>query len=542
MPVVRDEAPEAEGLTVGAVARAVERATAAQLQEALFEDFLHPRDRRGEFSFVGHGSARHPESGPPKAFGVVAGLANRLRGGFSTTDVHLPEGLTISKQGLDESWRLAGGDHKTISRHGSPLETARAALRLSAGSAHPASLGGGRAHAVAGDREFQRLAEPGALASYDEMSGASRVTEAVGRAVAEALPGEAPLVAAMRGTTPVPLKQRGRTGKVTAFDPGKHKRGEHGRFAYEGGAGAHATKKPLGTPAQIKQFQKEYGLEQTGKLDAATRATAAAPPPETVGGMAKTEADKKAKAEAAKRVESRAKTNARRKEEGKPPVGTKSSRSTGSRSGGTRSTGGGTTRGTSTRGSGSRSSAASTRAELEGEGGTRLGTGYSPQKGPGKGGTPVPTGRGSSRLLSTVAASSPAQAARALKIAGTEGAAMSPLLVTQDLKLGTGMSKGQPPSPAVGLLQAKLQALGFALGSGGVDGKFGGGTETAVRVLQKDYGLPATGVVEARTLQLIETLIQRGAQWQRRGIIASDRLPEEGIAPYVARVVAVLDA
>jgi peptidoglycan hydrolase-like protein with peptidoglycan-binding domain len=309
------------------------------------------------------------------------------------------------------------------------------------------------------------------------------------------------------GAPPPQLKQRGRTG-AAAFQPGKHARGPGGKFAFEGGRGAHAAKTPK-SPQEIKQFQKEYALPQTGKMDAATRATVASPPPQSVGQLAKSEAAKKAKAEATKRQESRAKTNAKRKEEGKPPVGTKATGAS-SRS----------ASGTSTGGTGTGSSRSTSRS-------------------------------GSSRSSSSSAAARTEAAAEAAERKGATarhaiGKAMSGiswtgrLNVNENLQVGKGMEKGQPPSPAVGLLQAKLVNLGFNVGSTGVDGKFGPATQMAIKILQREYGIKPTGIVESATLQLLETLTERAQKWQKHGIIAAAIVPGETFAAQTRRVLAVL--
>ncbi|MCY8232344.1 peptidoglycan-binding protein [Priestia endophytica] len=53
-------------------------------------------------------------------------------------------------------------------------------------------------------------------------------------------------------------------------------------------------------------------------------------------------------------------------------------------------------------------------------------------------------------------------------------------------------------------LQGKLQAVGFSVGSGGVDGDYGVGTEQAVKAFQKKYGLTADGIAGALTLAKLD--------------------------------------
>ena len=56
-------------------------------------------------------------------------------------------------------------------------------------------------------------------------------------------------------------------------------------------------------------------------------------------------------------------------------------------------------------------------------------------------------------------------------------------------------------------LQKQLKRLGFL--KTGIDGDFGSLTETAVKALQKRYGLEADGVVGGATWQIINRQIRR---------------------------------
>ncbi|WP_206781643.1 peptidoglycan-binding domain-containing protein [Priestia endophytica] len=53
-------------------------------------------------------------------------------------------------------------------------------------------------------------------------------------------------------------------------------------------------------------------------------------------------------------------------------------------------------------------------------------------------------------------------------------------------------------------VQGKLQALGFSVGSGGIDGDYGEGTEQAVKAFQRKYGLTADGIAGALTLAKLD--------------------------------------
>ena len=57
-------------------------------------------------------------------------------------------------------------------------------------------------------------------------------------------------------------------------------------------------------------------------------------------------------------------------------------------------------------------------------------------------------------------------------------------------------------------LQSRMSAVGFD--TGGVDGRFGGQTETAVKKLQQNFNLSVDGVVGPQTWQVVDALEDEG--------------------------------
>jgi peptidoglycan hydrolase-like protein with peptidoglycan-binding domain len=321
---------------------------------------------------------------------------------------------------------------------------------------------------------------------------AERVLEAIGGAQDQSI------IARAQTRSAVPLRQRGRTGNASHFNSSLHPHGQHGRFRSTGGRHPRAQASSVRDPAQIKQFQKQYGLPQTGKLDAATRATMAAPPQQTIGQQAASAARAAAAAEAQKTRESMQKREAKRKIEGKSP----SSSSTSSRSGSSSSTS-------------ERSALKAAEKIAHDAGNQRLAESLRKQL----------------QQLPSSGASKSASKAAANKITNdiTGESWTGQLNVKEDLHAGVGMEAGKPASPAVGLLQSKLQALGYNVGSAGVDGKFGKSTQVAVKVLQREYGLKPDGIVGPQTLQLLETLTERAQRWAKQGIIEAEVLVGESV-------------
>lgn len=75
------------------------------------------------------------------------------------------------------------------------------------------------------------------------------------------------------------------------------------------------------------------------------------------------------------------------------------------------------------------------------------------------------------------------------------------------LRSGEGM-KGKPSSK-VRQVQEMLEDLGYDLGEGGTDGRFGPDTKSAIKEMQDDYGLEPDGVVGLKTRKLINRLRSR---------------------------------
>jgi peptidoglycan hydrolase-like protein with peptidoglycan-binding domain len=57
-------------------------------------------------------------------------------------------------------------------------------------------------------------------------------------------------------------------------------------------------------------------------------------------------------------------------------------------------------------------------------------------------------------------------------------------------------------------LQSRMSAVGFD--TGGVDGRFGAKTETAVKKLQQNFNLTVDGVVGPRTWDVVDALENEG--------------------------------
>ena len=76
--------------------------------------------------------------------------------------------------------------------------------------------------------------------------------------------------------------------------------------------------------------------------------------------------------------------------------------------------------------------------------------------------------------------------------------------VGEAVKDGFPMLKRGSKGEYVTLLQTKLVNKGYSVGSAGIDGDFGSGTEKAVKQFQKDHGLKDDGIVGKMTWKAIE--------------------------------------
>lgn len=65
-------------------------------------------------------------------------------------------------------------------------------------------------------------------------------------------------------------------------------------------------------------------------------------------------------------------------------------------------------------------------------------------------------------------------------------------------------------------VQEKLKAMGYSLGSYGIDGKFGGTCEAAIKQLQRDYGLSVDGIVGANTRKALKGELKKASNPYRK--------------------------
>lgn len=82
--------------------------------------------------------------------------------------------------------------------------------------------------------------------------------------------------------------------------------------------------------------------------------------------------------------------------------------------------------------------------------------------------------------------------------------------------------------------QQSLQDLGFDLGEGGVDGRFGEDTEKAVRAFQKRYGLRVDGVVGSQTQEWIKKLLKKKSDGDKAAL--GETHEEEIVSQLTARL------
>lgn len=77
--------------------------------------------------------------------------------------------------------------------------------------------------------------------------------------------------------------------------------------------------------------------------------------------------------------------------------------------------------------------------------------------------------------------------------------------------LAQGAGMDAEPDASVRGVQRILQSRGYALGPAGVDGRFGPVTGTAVRRLQRSFGLVPDGIVGSKTRKLLRMLCRTGS-------------------------------
>lgn len=236
------------------------------------------------------------------------------------------------------------------------------------------------------------------------------------------------------------------------------------------------------TEEAVKAFQRKYGLKETGKVDASTVETLRNPPPKTA-------------------TQARAEI----KEEEGDGKGTSSK-------GGKDSGGGRSERRRSRSSSGSRIS-------LEGKGKAEI------EKFQREHGLKV-TGKLDDATRGAVSALN-AREKSADRDKTTRGGGQEKSRGGGLVRRGDGM-RGEADA-SVRKLQEQLEALGFELGEGGVDGRFGEDTERAVRMLQRRYGLRVDGVVGPQTAKMIQRLLKRQKkEAEEQGYLSVDQ--QEGVS------------
>ena len=92
------------------------------------------------------------------------------------------------------------------------------------------------------------------------------------------------------------------------------------------------------------------------------------------------------------------------------------------------------------------------------------------------------------------------------------------------VRRGDGMTGG--PDSKVRNAQEILDDLGFDLGDGGVDGRFGEGTEAAVKRFQRRYGLRVDGIIGPQTLAYLKRIQRRQEkEAKEEGYLSADEQP-----------------
>ena len=81
------------------------------------------------------------------------------------------------------------------------------------------------------------------------------------------------------------------------------------------------------------------------------------------------------------------------------------------------------------------------------------------------------------------------------------------------------------PNAKVEKMQAELEELGFDLGEGGVDGRFGEGTEAAIKKLQQRYGLRVDGIAGEQTLRMLKRLLDKRKKEHEKRVTTGEEVP-----------------
>ena len=95
------------------------------------------------------------------------------------------------------------------------------------------------------------------------------------------------------------------------------------------------------------------------------------------------------------------------------------------------------------------------------------------------------------------------------------------------VRRGDGM-RGDPDA-RVEKMQAELEELGFDLGDGGVDGRFGEGTEEAIRKLQQRHGLRVDGIAGEQTLRMLKRLIDKRKKEKEKRVTTGEDIEEAAL-------------